>query len=111
MNCNLVIRESHKDIGRLGLYCADHDHYFKWLSDDECRFLNDNGIQTVKYCDSFAFYDPCRLYLRKTKLLVKVKNYRTDKKVEIYEFFQGVGDRDPSLKSYWDNIDLYKRKI
>lgn len=109
MNCALVIRESHKDYGRLGLFCADHDHYFKWLSEDEIIFLHSNGILTVKYRNINDWYDLG--YLKNQKQLVTVINRRSGKKVEIYREYLGESDRDPSLKSYWDNIDCFKKKI
>ena len=108
LNCPLIMKESYKEFLKIGLYCAKHDHYIKWLSYDEREYLIDNGIQLVVQPyggndHAHGLFD----YYRDLKKTVKVKNLRTGKRTEILESYHNDLYRDPSLQTYWDNIDKY----
>jgi hypothetical protein len=115
-NCSLILKTSYKDAYNYALYCADHDFFLRWVSYDDFDGYAKLGIYKVEYPDndnylgasilpsnSWAFngYTPSGLLKGKT---IKVTNYKTGKKTEIWVAFKDNPFRDPSLPSYWESV-------
>ena len=106
LNCPLVMKESYLERGKIGLYCAIHDHYLKWVSDEEITYLRENGIKSVEYPYGGTVEDAFD-HFSKFKKTVTVTNLLTGKKVKILASQKDDLYRDPSRSSYWININKY----
>jgi hypothetical protein len=105
-NCSLIVRESNQDLGREGLFCLEHDHYFRWIADGEYEFLKEFGINRVVYDkpeDEWALLNSLTI-----PNPIKVKNIRSGKLVSINRIYKGNPQRDPSMPEYWKFIDSFK---
>jgi hypothetical protein len=106
VNCPLIMKEAYLERGKIGLYCAIHDHYLKWVSDEELPYLLEHGIKLVEYPFGGTFEDTFD-HFSKFKKTVTVTNLLTGKKVKILKSQKGDLYRDPSRSSYWINVNKY----
>lgn len=115
-NCSLILKTSYNEPHRYALYCADHDFFLRWVSYDDFDDYAKLGINKVEYPDNdrylgvsiipenrwaFSGHTPSGLAKEKT---IKVTNYKTGKKTDIWVAFKDNPFRDPSMASYWDFV-------
>ena len=115
-NCSLILKTSYKEPYRYALYCIEHDFFLRWVSYNDFDEYAKLGINKVEYPDNdnylgasiisennwaFSGHTPSGLSKEKT---IKVTNYKTGKKTDIWVAFKGNQYRDPSLPSYWDFV-------
>jgi hypothetical protein len=115
-NCSLIIKSSYKTAYNYALYCADHDFFLRWVSYDDFDSYAKLGIKKVEYPDNdnyfgavlipdnnwaFSGYTPSGLSKEKT---IKVTNFKTGKKTDIWVVFKDNPFRDPSMAEYWDFV-------
>ena len=115
-NCSLILKTSYNEPHRYALYCADHDFFLRWVSYDDFDAYAKLGINKVEYPDNdrylgvsiipenrwaFSGHTPSGLAKEKT---IKVTNYKTGKKTDIWVAFKDNPFRDPSMASYWDFV-------
>jgi hypothetical protein len=115
-NCSLILKTSYKEPYRYALYCIEHDFFLRWVSYDDFDEYAKLGINKEEYPDNYNYlgasiisennwafngHTPSILSKEKT---IKVTNYKTGKKTDIWVAFKGNQYRDPSLSSYWDFV-------
>ena len=121
--CSLVLKTSYKSYCHYALYCADHDFFLQWVSEDDFDDYEKLGIHRVTYPDDELFsrarsatfltsYDNQaykELFVDYNVLkIIKVINYKTGKKTDIWIAFKDNPHRDPSLSSYWEFVEKFK---
>ena len=115
-NCSLILKTSYKEPYRYALYCIDHDFFLRWVSYDDFAEYAKLGINKVEYPDNDNYLgasiisDNIRAFSGNTpggfskEKTIKVTNYKTGKKTDIWVAFKGNPFRDPSLSLYWDFV-------
>jgi len=53
-NCNLVIQSSSRNSDYVGLYCAEHLHWFTWINPAQTHYCETLGIPNPTGCPSCA---------------------------------------------------------
>ena len=107
LNCPLIMKEAYLEPGKIGLYCAIHDHYLKWVSEDEIAYLKENRVNLVEYPPGETCTNLFDSFSSRLKKTVTVTNLLTGKKVKILKSQKGDLYRDPSRSSYWINVNKY----